>query len=209
MEIEEGNMDIKRKQDIKGRAKDINDRSEQFQMLHATYASQEYVKLIVQDFYKEQLAKIKNEIKVRAERGLDTEKELERARGLKELINQNRFVIHIGYMNISDENMARVTKTGKVFYILLAQSLKDKIHKPDGRLDYGVVKKIRELMAHELGHIVLHTKEILAEDGTQGTLNIKTDDQEMEACLFAEELLELRRERNRRIREDGGADKLL
>lgn len=202
-------MDIKRKQDIKGRAKDINDRSEQFQMLHATYASQEYVKLIVQDFYKEQLAEIKNEIKGKAERGLDTEKELEQARELKDLINQNRFVIHIGYMNISDENMARVTKTGKVFYILLAKSLKDKIHRPDGGLDYGVIKKIRELMAHELGHIVLHTREILAEDGTQGTLNIKTDDHEREACLFAEELLELRRKRNRRIRKDGGADNLL
>lgn len=202
-------MDIKRKQDIKKRAKDINDRSEQFQMLHATYASQEYVKLIVQDFYKEQLAKIKNEIREKAERGLDTEKELEQAKELKELINQNRFVIHIGYMNISDENMARVTKTGKVFYILLAKSLKDKIHKSDGRLDYEVVKKIRELMAHELGHIVLHTKEILAEDGTQGTLNIKTADRETEARLFAEELLELRRERNQRIREDGGADRLL
>lgn len=202
-------MDNKRKQDIKEKAKDINDRSEQFQMLHATYASQEYVKLIVRDFYKEKLAEIKSKIKEKAERGLSTDKELDQEEEEMELINQNRFAIDIVYMNVSDENVARVTKNGKVFNILLAKSLKDKLHKSDGTLNYNVVKKIRELMSHELGHIVLHTKEILAEDGTQGTLNIKADSQEEEACLFAEELLELRRKRNRRIREDGGADKLL
>lgn len=202
-------MDNQRKQDIKEKAKDINDRSEQFQMLHATYASQEYVKSIVQDFYKEKLAEIKSKIKEKAERGLNTEKEHEQEKEVLEFINQSHFAIDIVYMNVRDEDVARVTKTGKVFNILLAKSLKDKIHKPDGGLDYNVVKKIRELMSHELGHIVLHTKEILAEDGTQGTLNIKADNQEEDARIFAKELLELRRERNRRIREDGGADNLL
>ncbi len=200
-------MDTKRRQDIKTKAKNINDCSEQFQLLHATYASQEDVKRTVQDFYTEKLAVLKDKIDKKAKHRLNTEDELEQVKNLMDII-QNRFVIDIGYMSVSDEGMARVTKTGKFFTIWLAKSLRDKIHKVDGGLDYDVIQKIRELMAHELGHIVLHTKEILKEEGTQGTLNIQNDEQEMEARLFAEELLELRRERNRKIREDGGADKL-
>lgn len=202
-------MNTERKKEIKEKAQKINARSEQFQLLHATFASQEFVKEIVQSFYNEKLTEIKSQIKEKAERGLDTEKEFEQEKELLDTIRQNKFIIDIGYINVSDENVARVTKTGKVFSIYLAKSLRDKIHKPDGSLDYEVVKKIRELMGHELGHIVLHTKEILAEEGTQGTLNIKNVDKEEEARLFSSELLTLRRERNQRIREDGGADRLL
>ena len=163
----------------------------------------------MQSFYNEKLTEIKSQIKEKAERGLDTEKEFEQEKELLDTIRQNKFIVDIGYINVSDENVARVTKTGKVFSIYLAKSLRDKIHKSDGSLDYKVVKKIRELMGHELGHIVLHTKEILAEEGTQGTLNIKNADREDEARLFSSELLTLRRKRNQRIREDGGADRLL
>lgn len=206
-------MESERRQYIKAKAKDINDRSEQYQMIHATYASQEVVEQLVKDFYDDKLAELKRRIAEKAEkaekarRGLDTEKEYEQEKELMETI-QNRFVIKIRYMNVSNENMARAMKNGKVFTIYLAESLRQRIHKDDETLDYGVILKIREKMAHELGHIVLHTKEILAEDSTQGTLNIKDDVKEEEACLFAKELLELRRERNKRIRKDGGADNL-
>lgn len=58
-------------------------------------------------------------------------------------------------------------------------------------------------MAHEIGHMVLHTKELLLEESTQGSLNIKNAEKEEEANIFGKELLELRRDRNRKIRADG------
>lgn len=201
-------MHTERRQEIKTKAKEINDFSEQFQLLHATYASQEFIKSTVQEYFQKKLNVIKKKIEEKTTHNLDAARELEELEELSNVIKNNRFAIDIGYIDISDDNIARVTKNGKSFSIYLAKSLKDSICNPDGSFNYATIGKIRKLMAHELGHIVLHTKEVLMEEGTQGSLNIKNPDEESEADIFAEELLGLRKERNKKIREDGGADKL-
>lgn len=200
-------MDTGRKNEIKAKAKEINDFSEQFQLLHATHASQEFIKDIVREAYQEKLREVKKRIDEKTERNLDATKELKEKEDLERVIGENRFLIDVDYIDVEPE-IARVTKVGKFFSIYLARSLKDSMKKEDGRLDYNVIRDIRELMAHELGHIVLHTKEVLSEEGTQGTLNIKDSEKEQEAKLFADELLNLRRLRNEQIRKDGGADHL-
>lgn len=45
-------IDSTRRVEIKAKAKEINDLSEQFQLIHATYAVQEYIKDIVKEYYQ-------------------------------------------------------------------------------------------------------------------------------------------------------------
>ncbi|MCM1106921.1 MAG: ImmA/IrrE family metallo-endopeptidase [Blautia sp.] len=201
-------MNAARKNDIRGKAEEINALSEQFQLIHATYASSEYIKDIVRGYYQKKLSELKTRISEKISRELDTTQELLEKSELEDVIRRNNYTVDIGYIDISDDNIARVIKSGKSFTIYLASSLRDTITKPNGDFDYKVIGKIRKLMAHEIGHMVLHTKELLLEDGTQGTLNIKDCEKEEEAEFFGRELLELRRKRNKKIREDGGADSL-
>lgn len=201
-------MDTTRKQEIKNKAREINNLSEQFQLIHATYATQEYIKNIVKEFYQHKLAELKTRIMEKMEKDLNTDMEFKEKEHLEDLIKHNRFSIDIGYINISDENIARVIKVDNSFTVYLASSLKDSIFKQNGERDYTVIHKIRKLMSHELGHLVLHTKDLLLEDGTQGSLNIQDGTKEEEADLFGGELLELRKERNEQIRKDGGAENL-
>lgn len=201
-------MNTERKKEIRDKAKEINALSEQFQLVHATYASSEYIRTVVREFYQKKLDKLKIRILDKTKKDQDTTQELLEKSELENLIRRNNYIIDIGYIDVSNENIARVVKLGKSFTIYLAKSLKDSIFKPNGDFDYDVIGKIRELMAHEIGHMVLHTKELLLEESTQGSLNIKDAEKEKEANIFGKELLELRRDRNRKIRADGGADKL-
>lgn len=201
-------MNTERKKEIRDKAKEINALSEQFQLVHATYASCEYIRTVVREFYQKELDKLKIRILDKTKKDQDTTQELLEKSELENLIRRNNYIIDIGYIDVSNENIARVVKLGKSFTIYLAKSLKDSIFKPNGDFDYDVIGKIRELMAHEIGHMVLHTKELLLEESTQGSLNIKDAEKEEEANIFGKELLELRRDRNRKIRADGGADNL-
>ena len=201
-------MDNARKQDIKEKARYINRLSEQFQLVHATYAVQEHIEKIVREYYQEKLRQLKKRIALKLERGLDAGDELKEKAILEEDIKKKRFPINIGYISISDENLARIVKVNNSFTIYLAASLRNTIFNKDGEYNYEVINKIRHLMGHELGHLVLHTKELLDEEGTQGSWTIRDIEKESEANLFEKELLELRKERNKKIRSDGGADKL-
>ena len=187
-------MEQSREKEIKSKAKDINNLSEQFQLIHATYAVQECIKNSVKDVYTEALKSLINLIKDKMEKDLNTDKELREKQVLEDLISRNRVSIDIGYINISDDNIARVVKVGNSsFHIYLASSLRDSIFTEDGEYNYEVIMKIRKLMSHELGHLVLHTKDLLLEDGTQGSLNICDGEKEEEANTFGNELLLLRK----------------
>lgn len=202
-------MEQKRKLEIKTKAKEINDLSEQFQLVHATYAVQECIKNTVKESYIEKLNALKLRIMKKMEKDMDASAELKEKKILEELIKRDQVSIHIGYIDISNDDIARVIKVDNTsFHIYLASSLRDSILKQNGEFNYDVINKIRHLMSHELGHLVLHTKELLLEDGTQGTLNLKGEEKEEEADLFGKELLLLRKERNKKIRYDGGAENL-
>ncbi len=199
-------MVTERKQEIKKRAKEINKISEQFQLVHATFATQNYIKQCVQEFYQEKIKELAVRIAQKAAKDLPTDEELVEKAELEEQIKRNHFSIDIGYIDVPDEEVARVVKLDNFFAIYLSSSLKNAIFKENGDYNYETIGKIRKLMSHELGHLVLHTKDLLLENSLQGTLQIQDVDREDEADLFGHEFLELRKERNKKIRDDGGAD---
>ena len=143
-----------RRVEIKAKAKEINDLSEQFQLIHATYAVQEYIKDIVRGYYQNQLNELRKRIEEKMKKDLDSDKELKEKETLQALIDRSHSTIDIGYIDIDNSQIARVIKTENSFTIYLASSLRDSIFNKDGTYNYEIIHNIRNLMAHELGHLV-------------------------------------------------------
>lgn len=123
---------------------------------------------------------------------------------LKRYLNW-RFHIVVTYKETHSEDAARVIKTETAFVINLSQDLKEKIFTESGDYNYNVIQKIRKLRAHEIGHLILHTNDLLNIEGTQGSKLITDSEKEEEADFFGEQLLSLRKDRNKKIHLDGGA----
>lgn len=200
-------MDTTRRNEIKDIAKKVSKISEQYQLIHATYACQMLVKqIIIEEFTKkyDELSKLIEE-KICA--GEKYDKEQSQKEEIDAKIKQRSFHIDVAYIETTSDDVARIVKIDNAFVINLSKSLARQIFKPDGSYNYVIIHKIRELMAHELGHITLHTKELLNIDSLQGSKLIIDPEKEAEADCFGEELLELRKIRNEKVYHDGGAHK--
>ncbi len=200
-------MDTKRKMEIGDIAKNVSHISEQYQLIHATYACQMLVKQIIMDEYIKKYDKLSNRIEEKICKGLKYDQEQLEKEELDMLIKQRSFHIDVAYIETTSEDAARIVKINNAFVINLSKSLARQIFNPDGSYNYVIIHKIRELMAHELGHIALHTRELFYIDGTQGSKIIMDPEKEEEADLFGEKLLEFRKIRNERVYQDGGAHK--
>ncbi|MCL2057047.1 MAG: hypothetical protein FWH02_07525 [Oscillospiraceae bacterium] len=117
--------------------------------------------------------------------------------------------IYVGYLKSAKQSGYTVYEGGKLV-----------IYLPEGLLEKAVskgsyqdpVKELRKLMAHELGHAILHTKDImrikaavggeLVKDGKAGSALLK-DEKESEAKVFGTTLLDLRHKRNMQMIKDG------
>lgn len=197
-----------RKNEIRKIAKNISKASEKFQLIHATYACQTLIKQIVLQDFKEKYDGLLLRIEEKISKDLNYDAEWSEKERLDILIKQRAFHIDVAYIPTKDENAARVIKIDNAFVINLSKSLSDKICDEDGNYNYEVIQKIRHLMAHELGHLVLHTDELLKIDGTLGSKLINDEDREAEANCFKDEVIKLRKERNEKIYKDGGAHKM-
>lgn len=198
-------MDTKRKNDIRIKAQEISRKSEQFQMIHATYACQMLIKEIVMNDYVKKYDDLAERIEKKMLAGVGYEKEIKEKEKLEYLINQRSFHIDVAYIETSSEDSARVIKINNAFVINLSRTLAERIVDSNGEFNYDVIRKIRRLMSHELGHLALHTEELLQIESTQGSKLITDMEKEIEADYFSEELLDLRKQRNKKIHEDGGA----
>lgn len=198
-------MDTARKKEIKNKAREVTSVSEQYQLIHATYACQTLIKQIVVDDFKEKYDELSKQIEEKMTRALDYKEELKEKERLDMLIQQKAFHIDVAYIDTNTEDAARVIKIDNAFVINISKSLANQIFDKSGQYNYDVIRKIRKLMSHELGHLILHTDELLKIDGTQGSKLITGVAEEEEADYFGEELLESRRERNEKIFKDGGA----
>lgn len=194
-----------KKNEIKQKAKDVTKASEKFQLSHATYACQTLIRDLVIESYKSKYDDLSKKIEERILRELDYDEQLEERNRLEMLIKQKSFHIDVAYIETTSEDAARVIKLDNSFVINLSKDLERKIFDKDGNYNYNVIRKIRHLMAHELGHLILHTDELLNIDGTQGSKLINDDEKEDEASCFGEQLINLRKERNAKIYHDGGA----
>lgn len=198
-------MDTNRKNEICDIANKVSHTSEQYQLIHATYACQMMVKQTIMDEYIKKYDELSKRIEEKICKGLKYDQEQLEKEELDLLIKQRSFHIDVAYIETTSEDAARIVKIDNAFVINLSKSLLIQIFNSDGSYNYAIIHKIRELMAHELGHIALHTKELFYIDSTQGSKLIMDPQKEEEADLFGEQLLELRKLRNKKVYQDGGA----
>lgn len=198
-------IDTKRVNEIIDKANYINNLSEHYQLMHATYAVQTCIKEEMQKLYKQELLRLYKDLKEGKDKNITKIKQ--RAQTVKSqlsrLKDEHSCNIHIKYLeSVKEPTNARVTQIDDFFDIYLSSVLRENIFNTDGTYNYKTIRLIRELMAHELGHLVLHTQDLLNIKNTQGSKDIKDSSKEKEADLFKDELLKLRSERNRKMSED-------
>lgn len=198
-------METKRKKEIKKIAEDVSHTSEQFQLIHATYACQMLIKQVVMNDYSKKYDDLLQRIAEKLDAGANDEKEQEEKNHLDMIIKQQSFHIDVNYITAPSDDAARVVKIQNAFVIYLSKELVNQVFSEDGNYNYNIIHKIRELMSHELGHLILHTDELLQIDSTQGSKLITDPEKEEEANLFGQNLLELRKLRNEKLYQDGGA----
>ena len=186
-------------QEIHDKAAEVSRISLDYHFTHAVFACN---KLLEDDFKrkrKKETSRLNDDLK-KAYR----KKEDSRVKLLKKKIaslNLPKYRIFVDYVGFKDPEAARVVRTENQLIISLHKSLCDNTKNADGSYDPSAVQKLRYIMAHELGHIILHTDELLSTEGTQGSKDITGEEEvkerlEQEASCFAEELMRLRLERN-------------
>ena len=189
-----------RQDEIIEKATLVNRASEKYQLIHATFAIEKMFKDKLQVYYANEFEKIRKQLMKETE---EEKKRLlyQKIRDLKNESNKKIKII-VDYMPQIKENSARTTKTqNNTFMISLPKSLEN-IRNDNGEIDFNKLKKLRHLMAHELGHIVLHS-------GIMGFDEKKEEiAPEEEADFFAEKLIELRRLRNKEIHENDNYEKI-
>jgi hypothetical protein len=121
--------------------------------------------------------------------------------GQKRLLETVKCHIFVDYIDM-DKDAGRVVKIANQLIISLPKELLSDSKYEDGSYKESGVKKLREIMAHELGHIALHTEELLKIDNLKGSKNLDAQS-ELEAEWFASELLELRHKRNEDLYKSG------
>ena len=173
-----------RQSEIDSHVQEIDRFSEKYQLIHATVAIEMLFKNKLHEEYKRTCAELRAELEsaVGAENQADI---IDRINTLKSEKNK-KIRIQIDYLPQISESSARTTKTpNNVFMISLPKSL-EVIRDENGCINKTKCEKIRFLMAHELGHIVLHS-------GILYDLSDKSDTtKDEEANFFAEKLLSLR-----------------
>ena|GEM_PF-1995579 len=181
---------------IKDKAKEINKRSLDFHLANCSLACER----MIQDEIHIYLEKERNEIKKKkdAAHKRNDLKEIEHLAAREESLSKKRTIrIYIEYINGIgiNEKSGRVVFFDNHFTINIPKTLLDKSVKEN--YEYTeYVKILRNIMAHELGHITLHWRELINLKGIQGSRSIIGEKDE-EAKLFGESLLELRQKRNK------------
>lgn len=181
--------------EIKQKACEIHDLSLDYHLTHAIFAcnkfNEDYLKKNGQDKVNSLKAEIENAMR---------EKDFSKVTALMEQKNTLELVrcrVFVDYIKMDDPDGGRVVKAGDNLIISLPETLRDSTMDQTGRFVKDAVHNLRKIMAHEIGHIVLHFRELIKTDGLQGSRELSSDLEE-EAALFAAKLLELRDARNKK-----------
>lgn len=179
---------------IKSLAAEVNKISEKYQLIHATFAIEKLIEDKLRKNINEEIANIRRQLT------LETDKDVQDRlfKQIQELRTDmgGRVRIIVEYLPQIEDDRARLTRSGRnTFWIFLPKSMED-IRKSDGTIDFGRMSRLRRLMAHELGHIVLHTGILFPCE------NLPDEEKECQAELFATELIDLRKDRNEEIYSD-------
>jgi len=182
--------------DIKAKAFDVNNISLDYHLTHAVFACD---RLLLEDFKKigrKKTMELNKELQ-EACRKKDTvaiARTMEKTRAL----SVRKYRIFVDYIDMVPE-AGRVVKAEDKLIISLPKKLVADTRNENGTFKTDGVQKLRRVMAHELGHVVLHTEALINTDSLNGSSDLKGQE-EQEAEIFAMELLRLRHERNERLK---------
>ena len=194
-----------RKQEIYLQAKKVNSVSEQYQLIHACFAIQKIINEHINNSFKAKFDDLRKEL-LREDLDGDTLAQILQKKNELEMESRRRRInISVRYCDSLHGANATTTRVGTYknsFTISLPQELSN-VRNEDGSFNYERMRDLRKLMAHELGHILLHT-DCINEDGV-----IDEDgNKEEESDFFADKILQLRRDRNKDFYNDDNFDKI-
>jgi len=193
-------MDESRKNYIREQAEIINQASEKYQLIHAMFALEKIFKDRRQAEYTQEYNALREKL-INTTDFEEKKKINEQVKNLQ-VEGSRRIKILVEYIPQMKGNCARIVKTkGNVFMIYLPEEMKN-IRDEDGTINFELLKNLRHLMAHELGHITLHS-------GSLDSMAVyQMEEKEEEAEYFAQQLIELRKQRNEEIHKNGNYQKI-
>ena len=180
-----------RRVEIEEKAKEINVFSERYQLIHATYAIEKMFKEELKKYYDGEFAKLRKQL-FEAE---SKEQQDQIFRQVEELKNESnkKVRIIIDYIPQIENDSARVTTTkNNTIMISLPKSMEN-VRMDDGKIDFDLLKYLRKIMGHEIGHVVLHSKVLHIDGKNENKLS------EEEADFFSEQLLDMRKTYTREL----------
>ena len=188
--------------DVKNKARQIFTLSLNYHLSHAVFACNKTVEDILKRHSQEKIETLKKDLQ-KAEENNDTVKIAEIVSNIQYFSRPFRiYVEYVPEMDIEGGRVVRLPSSNQLIISLPEKLLKKSCNK-DGSYNADGIRTLRKRMAHELGHIALHIEELLIDDSTQGSISL-TDNAEVEADIFADELLRLRHERNEKLYKSGG-----
>ena len=173
-----------KKQEIEKIARSIDRFSEKYQLSHATVAIERMYKDEMQAMFAEEYASLRQQI----QEATDSDAQTVLAQKVQELKKESnrRINISVEYTDKMEENCSRTMRTQNDTFLISLPKCLTVFRDDDDKLDYCRLSRLRKLMAHELGHIVLHC------DLFKNHSFSCEKDREDEANCFAECLLKLR-----------------
>jgi hypothetical protein len=177
--------------EAKDKAREVNAISLDYHLSHALCASNALIKKKSKDNLLKKTQALKERLTA-AKKADDDAAIVQISEEIGRLSRQ--VLICVEYVENMVEDGGRVVWINGQLIISLPRKLVDAARKRDDTLDPAGVRHLREIMAHELGHIVLHIDELLETDSHLQGDKLLTP--EAEAWAFARELLDLRHQRN-------------
>lgn len=176
---------------IKNLAAEVNKISEKYQLIHATFAIEKLIEDKLRENVNTEIAAIRNRL------ALETDKDVQDRlfKQVQELRTDvgSKVRIIVEYLSQIEDDSARLTRSSRNTFLIFLPKSMENVRKPDGTIDFERMGRLRKLMAHELGHIVLHTGILCPKE------TLTDEEKEAQAELFAVTLIELRKERNEEI----------
>lgn len=194
--------------EIENVAQCVHDLSLKYELASEIFACNELIYDEIKKAEHEDIGKLTKKLRDETRKGNKAEamKLTIQLNSLREITKSKRFRIFISYLDGFTGVHARVIRIGNQYEIALPKSLADKARDNNTITDYASLRELRELISHEIGHIVLHSTQISAYD-IQGSLR-SAKDEDGEADCFRDKLLELKRQRSIKFCEENGYNKI-
>ncbi|GHU03787.1 hypothetical protein FACS1894147_08170 [Spirochaetia bacterium] len=187
------------KKEAEAVAGQVHDGSLNFHMGNAIFACGMMIQAKYAVYKEDRKQQIKEKLQIACRRNEDAV--IRDLMSEQKTIEHARFPLFVEYVDM-DADGGRVIKAGNQLIISLSDKLLRNSRNTDGSYNEAIVKKLRYVTAHEIGHAILHTDELLKTGSLQGSGDLKKEREE-EAGYFASKLVELRSERVKKLGKIG------